>query len=110
ALGMTVADVKYIKGNPTYVLGNAIPSKNDKFAGFRDIIYLKDLEEGKNITDYDSWTYTYYDPYILDRSKGEPWERYQEAETHHIDIEFNKDKRVASISCVSRKKWKCPNL
>jgi len=89
-LGMTMAEVKYIKGIPSVVLD---PPKYDaKFGGPLQLgVPTKALPEGKHVEDYFWWQYD---------SSGS-----------RLDVDFDpKTKAINRIGCYSKAVLNCPLL
>ena len=52
-LGMTMAEVKYLKGYPTDVLEN--PEKQKDTDRYRIVLPIKNLKPDQHVEDYESW-------------------------------------------------------
>jgi len=86
ALGMTKAEVVYIKGTPTNV---AVADRED---GREKMIKTENIEEGLKIEDFNYWSYS-----------GD--------KEQHIDIDFDKaGSGVIGIGCYSRSRQGCPSI
>ncbi len=82
-LGMTKNDVTYVKGIPDYVQPDA-----DK-DGWQLVIQTKEIEKGKSIKDFDTWSYHV--------SEGE-----------RLDIDFDKSGRgIITIGCFAHRNGSC---
>jgi hypothetical protein len=89
-IGMAPRDVKYIKGYPPTVFGDA-ETVEGKWPG-KPVIETKNLEQGKSVEDYRDWSY--------------------EISGGRIDVEFDADKKaVIVISCYSSDSLRrCPSI
>lgn len=86
ALGMTKAQVVYIKGTPTNV------SLGDIKDGGKTLIKTENIEQDLKIEDFNYWNYS--------GNKGQ-----------HIDIDFDKDgSGVIGIGCYSLSSRSCPSI
>jgi hypothetical protein len=85
-LGMTMAEVKYIKGQPAFVLADHDP--NDKFPDQRVL-----EAQGLRVDDFRSWQY--------DISKNGQ---------ARLDVDFDKSGTVNKIGCYSNGLMTCPVL
>ena len=86
ALGMTKAEVIYIKGTPTNVSNIAIGD------GDKKVVKTESIEGGLRIEDFNYW-------------------KYNGDKEQHIDVVFDKDGReVIGIGCYSRSRRSCPSI
>lgn len=89
-LGMTMAEVEYVKGPPASVTQNPEDIKNDPFKDFKPAIYTKDLQGDQNIEHFREWSYE------LDQQGT------------RMDVSFDeKTKTLNSISCYSQGSGNC---
>jgi hypothetical protein len=95
-LGMTMPEVKYVKGYPPHVVKDAPKEPDPKDVWWqypRVLDTLKDLKEGQHIEDYSTWTFD------------------QDNQNFRIDVDFNvATKTVNKIACYSQKAMSCPPL
>jgi uncharacterized protein YuzE len=87
-LGMTMTEVKYLKGYPPNVIDK---NDTDKLGGWRVVNATKDLN-GRHVEDFAEWSYE-----INDKTR--------------IDIDFDsKNGKVTGIGCFSAEVMECPPL
>jgi hypothetical protein len=88
-LGMTMAEVKYVKGNPQYAMEKSEKQTSTKWTIWKP---TKDLKDNEQIEDYTAWEYP------GDDDTG-------------VDVNFDiKTKLVVQIACFSHANMKCPTL
>jgi hypothetical protein len=89
-LGMSPKEVMYIKGFPSTVLGEE--STDPTMKGWFLVINTKELEKGKEVTDYANWSYNY--------------------DKHNLNVEFDGARTaVIAIQCYSEDKLtRCPSI
>lgn len=87
-LGISPAEIKYIKGYPPIVYG---PSESET-EDWKPIIETKNIEKGKSVEDYTEWSYTY--------------------DHYRIDVTFNSTKTtVIEVTCFSGDQLRrCPTI
>lgn len=78
-LGMSKDEVMYVQGPPTEVIAD---DSNPDMKGWQEVVPVKDIPEGKNINDYNLWSYQ------------------EDQYSHRLNVEFNpKTAKVISIGC-----------
>jgi hypothetical protein len=88
-LGMTMAEVEYVKGSPQYAMEKSEKQTSPKWTIWKP---TKDLKDNEQIEDYTAWEYP-----------GDDDTR--------VDVNFDvKTKLVIQIACFSHTNMKCPTL
>ena len=59
-IGLSKAEVKYIKGIPQAVIGDWAKAPGP-WNEFRELIDVKKIPDGKTVDDYNSWQYNFYE-------------------------------------------------
>jgi hypothetical protein len=93
-LGMTMAEVKYVKGDPSYVLEISEPNGLPPLSKSHHLVIpVRELETSQRVEEYFSWSF----------DLGEPGSR--------IDVDFdNSTKRLIRIGCFSKSRSSCPAI
>jgi hypothetical protein len=90
-LGMSMAEVKYVKGYPTDVLENLGEESGDT-KGFRRVIAVTELKNGQKVEHYATWEYAQTD------------------QKHRIEVDFDNIGTLNQIACFSQDTTNCPIL
>lgn len=91
-IGMTMDEVKYVKGYPPYVVEHSKTERPTWWESDPIVMPTNHLKEGQKVEDYRRWMF--------------------EIDNHgtRVDVDFDQAKMLAGISCYSQGIMRCPSL